>query len=254
MKPISSVAAERIKRRRALLETLIAQLQITFNVPIALVKQALTGLEFACYRAQLPPSAKAGLTANTYQRLKLYGAKLRKADRLYAWAERVAPNGSIGLKRWRLNTPRRQADAAYEHAYEFLEELIAMGNGISTFLDRPVHFKAGEWPDSNPDCAPRLLGSRSQYALKGRDEVKADAVALKLVTLENSLRQIDEPEWALGTGNFFQSTDGDIDDGFSASDLDTYYPPFLENSFAEEDNNTVKPLRQRPAGSNWSNK
>lgn len=254
MKPLSAAAATRIKRRRALLENLIVQMKNAFDVPIALVKQALTGPEFACYRAQLPPSAKAGLTANTYQSLKLYGAKLRKADRLFAWAERVAPSGSIGLKRWRLNTPRRQADAAYEHAYEYLEELVTMGVGFSTFLDRPVHFKEGEWPDSNPDCAPRLVGSRSQYALKGIDEVKADAIALKLVTLENSLRQIDEPEWALGTGNFFQGTDGNIYDGFPASDFDTYRPPSLENSFAEQDHNTVKPLRQHPAGANWSTK
>jgi len=221
MKPISVAAAARIKRRRALQETLIARLQEASNVPIGLVKQALTGPEFASYRAQIPLSAKTGLTSNAYRRLKQYSAKLRKADRLDAWAERVAPSGSIGLKRWRLNSPRGQADAAYEHAYEFLAELVEMGNGISTFLDRPVLFKAGDWPDSNPDCAPRLVGSRSQYALKGIDEVKADAIALKLATLKDSLRHIDEPEQALATGNFFQGTDGDIDDGFPASALDT---------------------------------
>lgn len=221
MKPISVAAAARIKRRRALLKTLIVQSESSFNVPIALVKQALTGPEFASYRAQLPHSAKAGLTTNAYRRLKLYSAKLRKADRLDAWAERVAPSGSIGLKRWRLNAPRCQADAAYEHAYEFLEELVEMGNDISTFLDRPVLFKAGEWPDLNPNCAPRLVGSRSQYALKGIDEVKADAIALKLATLKDSLRHIDEPEQALAAGNFVQGIDRDIYDGFPASDLDT---------------------------------
>lgn len=234
MKPISIAAAARIKRRRALLETLIAQSKSSLNVPIALVKKALTGPEFASYRAQLPLSAKAGLTANTYQSLKLYGAKLRKADHLFAWAERVAPNGSIGLKRWLLNTPRRQADAAYEHAYEYLEELVAMGHGISTFLDRPVNFKEGECPGSNPEGAPRLVGSQSQYALKGIDDVKADAIALKLATLKDSLRQIDETKPALETVNRFQGFEEDVDDGIPPSQLDTYYPPSLESPFAEK--------------------
>jgi hypothetical protein len=115
----------------------------------------------------------------------LYTKRLREADRMYAWAESLKNAKRVGL--YRFHYRYHLADAAYDTAYEILEELCGYYPCIVGLLDRPVYFGWGEYPDSNPESAPRLLGSPSQFALQGAYEVKCQNIAEKLLCLQASV-------------------------------------------------------------------
>ena len=61
---------------------------------------------------------------------------------------------------------KRGTEAEYEHALELLEHIAEDYPGLTAWFDRPVMF--GQTGDLTPDAegVPRLLGSRSQYAIQ----------------------------------------------------------------------------------------
>jgi len=116
---------------------------------------------------------------------------------------------------------KRGTEAEYEHALELLEHIAEDYPGLMAWFDRPVVF--GQTGDLTPDAegVPRLMGSRSQYAIQTvcSKELKTVALAclydaLKTCGPSKSTRQAspfsaEAPDWG--------STD--IEQGIGAAEL-----------------------------------
>lgn len=177
------------KRRGALIE-LLGQLDLLINVTNKQMKQALTAGEFESYQWSMPRNPKTSLRPSNYRLLQQYGQKLREADVLYARAESAPRAEKCGMKSLARQLKYRKAEAAYESAYETLEQL----GSVCEFFDRDVPAMTGGWPAPEPESAPRLIGSRSQYALKDFYAVKVESMKLKRSFLQASLQQLDDPQ------------------------------------------------------------
>ena len=177
----------RLQRRSGLIKALLAELNNGINVPITRIKQALTSDEYAGYRLMMHQTAKSQMTTGDYRLLKQYGEHLRVADKLHALAESKPWKRPFGLKNVLKKSPHRKAESAYEKAYEYLVQLCSIPHQL---FDRTVYFSHGEYPDLDAESAPRLIGSRSQYALKDIYAVKLESIALKKEFLKSSLSEI----------------------------------------------------------------
>jgi hypothetical protein len=193
--PASSAKSKNAKtspvgQRRTLIVTLIDQLDQTINVSNRKIKQALTADEYAGYQPSIPRSPKSCLTPENYRLLKLYHQRLSRADALFAAAEKAPRTAVFGMQRVARQLKYHKAEAAYESAYEALEQL----GQINELFDRDLPFLKGGWPEPEPEDAPRLIGSRSRYALKDFSSVQLESIKMKRQTLQASLRQIDQPQ------------------------------------------------------------
>lgn len=121
-----------------------------------------------------------------------YVTALQEADRRYR-IESKNPPSMFGRKRLKRGPNWTTWEGAYEHAYELLEEILADAPGLRLFFDRDVQFgqQDGNF-NACPSSAPRILGSRSPYAM-GRIELDMDCA---LPALEDRLVQLEQLESA----------------------------------------------------------
>jgi hypothetical protein len=213
--PPKIVTTSQPQHRKALIKTLLVELEKGVNVPINRFMQALTKDEYQGYRSLMHRNAHVMLIPGESQLLKQYGQHLSIADKLFALAESKPRKASIGLKNTLKKTPHRKAESAYDKAYEFLEQLSP---STYKFFDRPVNFLADDFHGFGPDpeSAPRLIGSRSAYALKDFYAVNAESKALKLEFLKNSLSQIDNPASLTKLDGGFRA---EVDDAIGFPDM-----------------------------------
>lgn len=209
MKRQPVTATARINRRKALLGTLIEQLERGIGVTTMSMKQALTAEEYRNYRSLLKSQERVRYLSHLVAELKDYNSLLRKADRLYAWAQSASLPSKIGL---RVRYYRRHdlAEAAYEDAFECLEVLCERNPAIVALLDRPVYFNAGYYPDHNPFAAPRPLGSRSKYSLVPEGYTLEESEHLKLELLKASLLALERGDVV----NRYDFNEFPVDDNF----------------------------------------
>lgn len=223
------IAQSRINRRRALLGSLIDQLQQGISIPTKSIKQALTAEEYLAYRSERMSIPTPRFPANYYRELKEYNVRLRAADRMFKRAERLTPRSKISL--WRFHSRYELVENAYEHAFERLEELCKMYPAIVGLLDRAVFFNVGEYPSHDPVSAPRPRGSRSQYELDADGVTSDKSKALQLCCLKNSLLDIDGlnemPRHDLSP----QHLDQDIGDDIPMLEADARYPLEWDEEF-----------------------
>jgi hypothetical protein len=225
-------AKARITRRKALLESLIEQLEQGIGVSTKSIKQALTADEYRDYRSHSNPIPTPRFPAHYYRELKEYNTRLREADRMHTWAERLTPrskvNPCIFITRY------NRVEAAYEHAFERLEELCLMYPAIVGLLDRPVFFNVGEYPSHDPESAPRQRGSRSKYAPQVNHGQEIDTFQLNLKFLKTSLLNIDGLTETTWLDFSIQTLAEDMGDDIPLPDSDPPYQPDWDGEFDYE--------------------
>lgn len=188
--------------RRARLQCLIAIHQSGKEAKSKDIKLAITADEWARYereyqmlRHQPGPTVVPRHISSLF---KEYNAELGRGDRLASRAARGGSSTARSVKRRHFRPIREtslcnQAESAYEHALELLQELFELNPGIGAYLDRPVRFGQVEGTATlEPDGMPRLITSRSKYARNDGKSRKAER-SLKLSTLMESLHNLDRP-------------------------------------------------------------
>lgn len=188
--------------RRARLQCLIAIHQSGKEAKSKDIKLAITADEWERYETEYQMLRhqlySQGVPRHISSLFKEYNAALRKADRLASRAARGGSSASRSVKRRHFRPIREtslcnQAESAYEHALELLQELLELNLGIGAYLDRPARFGQIEGTATlEPNGMPRLITSRSEYALndgKSRKTVRS----LKFSTLMESLHNLDWP-------------------------------------------------------------
>jgi hypothetical protein len=193
------------------------------------MKRALTADQYREYRSQWTTIPIPRFPVKYYRELKEYNARLRVADRLYAWAKGVKYPSRKAPSRYYLR--HEIVEAAYEAAYERLEELCGMYPGIVGLLDRSVFFNLDEYPAPDPMSAPRQRGSRSQYAAQVDHWITIDPFEVNLHFLKDSLRKLDGPTDLPLTVRSAIAEDEYIGDDIPMADVDENYQPDWEDEF-----------------------
>ena len=186
--------------RRARLQCLIAIHQSGKEAKSKDIKLAITADEWERYereyqmlRHQPGPTVVPRHISSMF---KEYNAEVGRGDRLVSRAARGGSSASRSVKRRHFRPIRQtslcnQAESAYEHANELLEELFDLNPGIGAYLDRPVRIGHIEGTATlEPEGMPRLITSQSQYALN-EGKPKQTRRSLKLRTLRDSLDNLD---------------------------------------------------------------
>jgi hypothetical protein len=225
-------AKARINRRRALLESLVEQLEQGISIPTKFIKQALTANEYHDYRSHWEPIPTPRFPAIYYRKLKEYNTRLREADRMFTWAERLTPRSKVNPCIFL--TRHDRVEAAYEQAFERLEELCLMYPAIVGLLDRAVFFNVGEYPSHDPVSAPRQRGLRSKYAPQVNRRKEIDTFQLNLKFLKTSLLDIGGLAEAPRHDLSVQTLAEDMGDDIPLPDSDPPYQPDWDGEFDYE--------------------
>ena len=175
---------------------LIVQMHRGDDFKASELKSVLAASAWTAFRSQVA-AAPSRMPPTLAGELRPYLEAVRRAD---AKASR-----SGGKQRQQIRTQqfklgyaaKRGAEAGYEHALELLEHIAEDYPGLAAWFDRPLDFS--QLGDLTPDAegVPRLLGSRSQHAIRavGGKELKAVTLAclydaLKTCGPSKSTRQL----------------------------------------------------------------
>ena len=211
MKQPTALALVKRARRRALLESLITALKSHCDVSAVQIRRALTGPQWKIHRAQLLPQSFRNLDPKLSEGLSRYAALIRKADVLYERAENRKRNPfEPNFRPGKFITPHNKAEYAYEFALEKLNELIDLHPGAMTFMDRPVVFDMCDGPTPDPDRMPRLINSRSLFAMQRLQRTDEPSRADKLYALQSSLSELSGAV-PVNTPKHFSALDFDDD-------------------------------------------
>lgn len=176
--------------RRGRLQYLIAKVKSGETVKIKDIRSAITAVEWEQYQAAVHQPRIRPVPRRISSMFKEYNALLRKADKLAQKAADGRPSRSVKRRHFgpiRERSFHEQAESHYEYALELLRDLIDSNPGIVAYLDRRY---SEDTATLEPEGVPRLITSRSQYALEG-GKAKQTKRNLQLSTLEASLRTLD---------------------------------------------------------------
>lgn len=166
-------------RLAKLMETLCAYLPVHSVQMRAVLKEK----EFAVFEATLAQTKMRSLLGEEARKsLRRYNALLAKAERMFEYAESRRSDYKSHLEKYSPRSREARAERAFSAAYEYLES----SPEIWQVMDRPC-FQGDEWPDYDPESAPRMQGSSSAYCLRDQSTVKESVFQLKLKTLRLSL-------------------------------------------------------------------
>ena len=193
------------------------------------IRQTLTADEYRDYRSHWKQIPTPRFPAIYYRELNEYNRRLREADRMFTWAERLTPRSKVNPCIF--HTRYHRVEAAYEHAFERLEELCLMYPAIVGLLDRAVFFNVGEYPSHDPVSAPRQRGSRSQYAPQVNHRQEIDTLQLNLKFLKISLLDINGLAETTWLDLSVQTLAEDMGDDIPLPDSDPPYQPDWDEEF-----------------------
>jgi hypothetical protein len=191
MKSTTTKSKLRLQKQKTEITKLMELLKIGMDVSLRKMKQALKAEDYLMYDKYRPRTAKQTLSGPAFRYLSAYSKQLLKADGLYNYAEQVGMLSSLQKFKYQNWTPHAKAEAAYEKAYEMLEDMLSMYSDIYNFLDRPVSL-INDVHDTNPYEAPRQIGTDSKYSLRNYTQMKMELGQYQLMYLKSSLEQIDQ--------------------------------------------------------------
>lgn len=210
MKSSSKINKNLLEKKKKESIQLINTINNQMGVSHQKMKLALIHEHYQAYDGNRPRTAKQTLSRPAFRYLSAYSKQLLIADGLHNWAERV---GTLSLRqriRYGYKTPHRMAAAAYDKAYEMLDDMLSMCMGVSKFLDRKVNFMNCA-PDTRPYEAPRQIGTKSKYSQRDYYQMKTELGQFQLEYLKENLDAID----ALLSGEIVP------DENYSATNPDT---------------------------------
>lgn len=184
--PTRTVLLLPIQKRIVRLQQLISALEEGCNVPLADMRHVvepdiLNSLQLELENTILPiPGGRRPRAVDIYADL------LRVADQLDARPR----TKETQLSKRCLSSQRPRpcnAETAYTHALEFLEEQVECDITVLNWLDRRPNFNShDEFPSPEASDVPRLLTSRSRYA-SGYYQIKNQKRQRKIAVLRSQL-------------------------------------------------------------------
>lgn len=183
--------------RKTRILQLIVQMHRGDGIKATELKSVLGASAWTAFRSQAA-AAPSRMPPRLAGELRPYLEAVRRADAKVSRGG-SKPRQQIRTQQFKLGyAAKRSAEAEYEHALELLEHLAEDYPGLTAWFDRPLNF--GQLCDLTPDAegVPRLLGSRSQHAIKaiGSKELQTATLtclydALKTCGPPKSTRQLN---------------------------------------------------------------